>query len=57
MADAERSADDIAGRAYAIDDKTAINVVDGTVDVVSEATGSCLPAVRQQPNRATRLAA
>jgi dipeptidase E len=46
MADAEQWADDIAGQAYAIDDKTAINVVDGTVDVVSQATGSCLPAVR-----------
>ena len=25
---------------------TAIKVVDGTVEVVSEGTGSCLPAVR-----------
>ena len=36
MADAERWAADIAGPAYAIDDETAIKVVDGTVDVVSE---------------------
>jgi dipeptidase E len=36
MASAERWAADIAGRAYAIDDETAIRVVDGTVDVVSE---------------------
>jgi dipeptidase E len=36
MADAERWAADIAGAAYAIDDETAIRVVDGTVDVVSE---------------------
>ena len=31
-------------------------VIDGTVDVVSEAIESCLSAVRPQPNRATRLA-
>jgi dipeptidase E len=36
MAAAERWAADIAGPAYAIDDETAIRVVDGTVDVVSE---------------------
>ncbi len=36
MANAERWAADIAGPAYAIDDETAITVVDGTVDVVSE---------------------
>jgi len=36
MADAERWAAEIAGPAYAIDDETAIRVVDGTVDVVSE---------------------
>ncbi len=36
MADAERWAADIAGPAYAIDDDTAITVVDGTVEVVSE---------------------
>jgi dipeptidase E len=36
MADAERWAADIGGPAYAIDDDTAIQVVDGTVDVVSE---------------------
>jgi dipeptidase E len=36
MADAERWAADIQGPAYAIDDETAITVVDGTVDVVSE---------------------
>jgi dipeptidase E len=33
---AERWAADIAGPAYAIDDETAISVVDGAVDVVSE---------------------
>jgi dipeptidase E len=36
MAAAERWAADIAGPAYAIDDETAISVVDGAVDVVSE---------------------
>jgi len=36
MANAERWAADIAGPAYAIDDETAISVVDGAVDVISE---------------------
>lgn len=36
MADAERWAAEIQGPAYAIDDATAIAVVDGTVEVVSE---------------------
>jgi dipeptidase E len=36
MAEAERWAAGIAGPAYAIDDQTAITVVDGRVDVVSE---------------------
>lgn len=36
MADAESWAADIPGPAYAIDDDTAIKVVDGTVEVVSE---------------------
>jgi dipeptidase E len=36
MADAERWAADIGGPAYAIDDQTAIKMVDGTVEVVSE---------------------
>lgn len=36
MAEAERWASEIDGAAYAIDDETAIRVVDGTVDVVSE---------------------
>jgi dipeptidase E len=36
MADAERWAAGMAGPAYAIDDQTAIQVVDGTVDVISE---------------------
>jgi len=36
MAEAERWVAGIAGPAYAIDDETAIRVVDGTVDVISE---------------------
>lgn len=36
MAHAERWAAGMPGPAYAIDDQTAIKVVDGTVDVVSE---------------------
>jgi dipeptidase E len=36
MADAERWARGIGGPAYAIDDQTAIKVVDGTVKIVSE---------------------
>jgi dipeptidase E len=36
MAAAEQWAADIAGPAYAIDDQTAITVVDGIVDVISE---------------------
>jgi dipeptidase E len=36
MANAEKWAAGIPGPAYAIDDQTAITVVDGTVDVVSE---------------------
>lgn len=36
MADAEAWAADLAGPAYAIDDETAIKVVDGAVEVISE---------------------
>ena len=36
MADAQRWAADLAGPAYAIDDQTAISVVDGSVKVISE---------------------
>ena len=36
MVHAEESAAGISGPAYAIDDETAIKVVDGTVEVVSE---------------------
>jgi dipeptidase E len=40
MAGAERWAAGIGGPAYAIDDQTAIQVVDGTIDVVSDSTKS-----------------
>jgi dipeptidase E len=36
MAEAEKWTAEIAGPAYAIDDQTAIKVVDGIVEVVSE---------------------
>jgi dipeptidase E len=36
VAEAERWAAEMTGPAYAIDDETAIKVVDGTVEVVSE---------------------
>jgi len=43
MAAAERWAAGIPGPAYAIDDETAITVVDGTVDVVSEGHRTLFP--------------
>jgi dipeptidase E len=36
MTDAEKWAAEIPGPAYAIDDQTAVRVVDGQVDVISE---------------------
>jgi dipeptidase E len=36
MADAEKWAATLSGPAYAIDDQTAISVVDGAVEVISE---------------------
>jgi dipeptidase E len=36
MANAEKWATGISGPAYAIDDETAITVVDGTAEVISE---------------------
>jgi dipeptidase E len=44
MANAERWAADIGGPAYAIDDDTAIRVVDGSVDVVSEGQWRLFPS-------------
>jgi dipeptidase E len=42
MAEAESWAAEIAGPAYAIDDQTAIRVVDGSVDVISEGSWKLL---------------
>jgi dipeptidase E len=44
MAAAEQWAAGLSNPAYAIDDDTAIRVVDGTVDVVSEGTWKLFPA-------------
>jgi dipeptidase E len=44
MAEAEQWAARIPGPAYAVDDQTAIKVVDGTVEVVSEGHWTLLPA-------------
>ena len=44
MANAERWAEGIGGPAYAIDDETAIRVVDGAVDVISEGHWRLFPA-------------
>lgn len=41
LADAERWAAALDVPGYAIDDQTAITVIDGEVAVVSEVTGSC----------------
>ena len=43
MAEAESWAAEIQGPAYAIDDETAIQVVDGTVEVVSEGNWTLFP--------------
>jgi dipeptidase E len=47
MADAERWARDIGSAAYAIDDQTAIKVVDGTIEVVSEGHWKLFAPVNQ----------
>lgn len=44
MAEAEQWAAGISGPAYAMDDETAIKVVDGTVDVVSEGQWKHFPS-------------
>ena len=52
MANAERWAADIAGPAYAIDDETAIKVVDGAVEVVSEGHWKLFTPAPEQANTA-----
>ena len=42
MAEAEAWAATIDGLAYVVDDETAIRVVDGTVDVITEGTWKLL---------------
>ena len=50
MAEAGASrAADIAGPAYAIDDETAITVVDGTVEVISEGDWRLFPSTVATP--------
>jgi dipeptidase E len=48
MAAAEKWAAGISGPAYAIDDETAIQVVDGTVEVVSEGHWRYFPGERDE---------
>ena len=43
MAEADRWAADIGGPAYAMDDQSAIKVIDGTVEVVSEGKWRLFP--------------
>ena len=43
LAEARRWATELGGPAYAIDDQTAVAVVDGTVTVVSEGNWTQLP--------------
>lgn len=44
MVDAEKWAAELSGPAYAIDDQTAIRVVDGAVDIVSEGHWKLFPS-------------
>ena len=53
IAEAERWAAD-TGSAYAIDDETAIKVVDGAVEVVSRGNGDRSPRAWTQPNWSRR---
>jgi dipeptidase E len=51
MATAERWAADLPGPAYAIDDETAIKVVDGAIEVVSEGHWKLLTPSTSAPER------
>jgi dipeptidase E len=51
MAEAEQWAAGISGPAYAMDDETAIKVVDGTVEVVSEGHWKHFPSLAADTNR------
>jgi dipeptidase E len=52
MAAAEAWAADLSGPAYAIDDETAIKVVDGTVEVVSEGSWKVLSPLSDYDEKA-----
>jgi dipeptidase E len=54
MAAAEQWAGGLSGCAYAIDDQTAIKVVDGTVEVVSEGQWKLFTPAWKQQNRSRR---
>jgi hypothetical protein len=56
MAAAEQWAAGLPNPAYAIDDETAIKIVDDTVEVISRGTGSCSPTTRKRPTRAEQRA-
>jgi dipeptidase E len=53
MEQAERWAASLAGPAYAIDDETAIKVVDGTLEFVSEGVWKRLDSPSEEPQRAS----
>jgi dipeptidase E len=53
MAEAERWAAGLAGPAYAIDDETAIRVVEDTVDVVSEGHWKRFPPAHREAREVT----
>jgi dipeptidase E len=54
MAEAEQLAAGISGPAYAMDDETAIKVVDGTFEVVSEGHWKQFPAQLPTPTASER---
>jgi len=54
MAEAEQWAAGISGPAYAMDDETAIKVVDGTVEVVSEGHWKHFPSFLSTPTASER---
>jgi len=54
MAEAEQWASGLSGPAYAMDDETAITVVDGTVEVVSEGHWKYFPSKLATPAASER---
>jgi Peptidase family S51 len=51
LANIEKWAAGLSVPAYAIDDQTAIKVIDGAVEVVSEGTGNCSPPRTESPRQ------